>query len=298
VQDYLISPDDILEINVFDVPQMSRQYRVSPNGSVILPLLPEPISAAGITPSRLSQAISERLRSAGLVTNPQVTVEVKESRVHAVAVAGAVKKPQIYPVFGRTTLLDILSQAEGLADEAGNTATVTRGEVAMRMLAPAESGGEANPPPAPSRVVSVDLKQLLETGDPALNLEIYPGDRVTVQRAGIIYVVGAVNRPGGFPLKDDQEEMTVLKAVALAQDLKSTAIRSKAMILRKNPQASGGRQEIPVDLKLVLAGRAPDSSMQANDILFVPDSTGKKALRRAAEAVVQTTSGIIIWHRY
>jgi polysaccharide export outer membrane protein len=296
-QDYVISPDDILEVTVFDVPQMSRQYRVSPNGSVILPLLSEPLAAAGITPSRLSQVISERLRSAGMVTNPQVTVEVKESRLHAVAVAGAVKKPQIYPVFGRTTLVDVLSQAEGLTDEAGNTATITRGEVAMRMLAPAESGGEADPLPAPTRTVTVDLKRLLETGDPALNLEIYPGDRVTVQRAGIIYVVGAVNRPGGFPLKDDLEEMTVLKAIALAQDLKSTAIRSRAMIIRKNSQIAGGREEIPIDLKQVLAGRVPDSPMQPNDILFVPDSTGQKALRRAAEAAIQVTTGLIIWRR-
>lgn len=295
--EYIITPDDLLEINVFDVPQISRQYRVSPDGTIVLPLLSDPITAAGFSPRGLSQVIAQQLRAASLVSAPQVTIEVKESRLHSVAVAGAVKRPQIYPVFGRTTFLDVLSQAEGLADDAGNTATITRGEVAMQIPAVADGPNQANPPLALPPVVTVDLKRLLESGDPALNLDVFPGDRVTVQRAGIIYVVGAVNRAGGFPLKDDLEEMTVLKAIALAQDLKPTAVKNRAVIMRKNPQIPGGREEIPVDLKMVLIGRVPDRPMQPNDILFVPDSAGKKALRRAAEAAIQLTTGLVIWRR-
>lgn len=296
-QDTVISPDDLLEVYVFDVAEISRQYRVSPSGSITLPLLSGPIAAAGLTPEQLSQAISERLRTAGLVSSPQVTVAVKESRIQSVAVAGAVKRPQIYPIFGRTTLLDVLSQAEGLADDAGNTAIITRGEVAARVRGLGVGQHARGQQPPLSRTVTVDLKRLLENGEPSLNLDLYPGDRVTVQRAGIIYVVGAVNRSGGFTLKNDQEEMTVLKAIALAEDLKSTAVRNKALIIRKNPQMSGQREEIPIDLKKVLAGQAPDRPMQTNDILFVPDSTGKKAMRRAAEAAIQITTGIIIWRR-
>jgi polysaccharide export outer membrane protein len=292
----LISPDDLLDIDVLDVPQISRQYRVTPSGEIVLPLLGHPLAAAGLSPGQLSALIAEALRLAGLVSTPYVTVEVKESRLNSVAVVGAVNKPQIYPLFGRTTLLDVLSQAGGLADEAGNTATITRGAVALRALAGA--GGPVDAAlAAPTQVVTVDLKRLLETGDPALNVDVYPGDRVMVQRAGIVYVVGAVNRAGGFPLKDDQEQMTVLKGIALAQDLKPTAIQQKAMIIRRNPGAPDGRQEIPVDLKKILAGRLPDTPMQPNDILFVPDSTGKKALRRGAEAALQIATGIIIWRR-
>ena len=114
-QAFLITPDDVLDIVVFDVPQISRQYRVSPNGVIALPLLAGPIVAAGRTPFELSEQIAAELRSSGMVSNPKVTVEVKESRLHSVVVTGAVKRPQIYPVFGRTTLLDVLSQAEGLA---------------------------------------------------------------------------------------------------------------------------------------------------------------------------------------
>jgi polysaccharide export outer membrane protein len=143
---------------------------------------------------------------------------------------------------------------------------------------------------------TVDLQKLEETGDAAFNVDLYPGDRVTVQRAGIVYVVGAVNRPGGFPLKAGQEDMTVLQAVALAEDLKPTAARSKAMIMRRSAAAPNGREAIAVNLKKVLGGREADPRLQANDILYVADSTGQRALRRGAEAAVYTTSSLLIWH--
>ena len=116
-----------------------------------------------------------------------------------------------------------------------------------------------------------------------------------MQRAGVIYVVGAVGRPGGFTVKNDQEQMTVLKAIALAEDLKSTAIKSRALIIREDGRTPPARQELQVNLSEVLGGRAPDPPMQANDILFIPDSSTKKAMHRAAEAAVQIATGIIIW---
>lgn len=292
--DYVISPDDLLEVTVFDVSEFSRTYRVSPSGFITLPLVPAPITAAGLTTAQLAGTIRDSLQADGLVSKAQVTVEVKESRLHSVAVTGAVKKPQIYPVFGRTTLLDVLSQAEGLSEEAGTVATITRGDLAL--TAQGLPGGQDDGGQRPiAQTITVDLKRLLQTGDPRLNIELYPGDRVTVQRAGVIYVVGAVGRPGGFTLKNDQEQMTVLKAIALAEDLKSTAIKSRAMIIRNDGGTARGRQELPVNLSEVLSGRAPDPPMQANDILFVPDSSAKKAMRRAAEAAVQIATGVIIW---
>jgi polysaccharide export outer membrane protein len=294
--DYVISPDDLLEVSVFDVSEFSRTYRVSPSGSITLPLVPAPIAATGLTTAQLAGAIRDTLQANGLLRKPQVTVEVKESRLHSVAVTGAVKKPQIYPVFAHTTLLDVLSQAEGLSEDAGNVVTVTRGDLALtgRELPGSQDSGGQGPV---AQTIAVDLKRLLQTGDPRLNIELYPGDRVTVQRAGVIYVVGAVGRPGGFALKNDQEQMTVLKAIALAEDLKPTAIKSRAVIIRDEPaRAAPARQELPVNLSEVLEGHAPDPPMQANDILFVPDSSAKKAMRRAAEAAVQIATGVIIWH--
>ena len=292
--DYIISPDDVLIISVYDAPDISGEYRVSPSGQIALPLLSAPIVAAGRTPAQLSELISEKYRESEIFGHPRVTVAAKESRVHAVTIAGAVKRPQIYPVFGKTTLLDVLSQAEGLADDAGNLAIVTRGVIAMQAIKPPEACGSTSKQASCDSTFSVDLNRLTETGDPLLNVDLYPGDRVTVQRAGIIYVVGAVNRPGGFPLKTGQEDMTVIQAVALAEDLKPTAARKKAMIIRKSPAAINGREEIAVNLTNVLAGREHDTRLQARDILFVPESTGKRALRRAAEAAITAaTYGVI-----
>jgi len=291
--DYAISPDDLVDIAVFDVPEMSRSFRVQPGGSITLPLMTEPIAAAGLTPDQLARVVSDRLKAAGLVSDPRVTVEVRESRVHSIAVTGAVKKPQLYPVFGKTTLLDVLAQAEGLSDDAGGVALVTRGGAA----APAADGGLAGTSSGadPADPIVIDLKRLMQTSDPRLNIDLYPGDRVTVQRAGVVYVVGAVNRPGGFVLTSEHQPMTVLKALALAEDLKPTAIANKAMIIHPKPSASGAQDESPVKLKEILAGRAPDRPLQADEILFVPDSTSQRALRRAAEAAVQITTGVIIW---
>jgi polysaccharide export outer membrane protein len=292
--DYIISPDDILIISVYDAPDITGEYRVSPTGQIEIPLLAAPIAAAGRTPAELSDLISEKFRKSEIFSHPRVTVAAKESRVHAVAIAGAVKKPQIYPVFGKTTLLDILSQAEGLADDAGNLAMVTRGAIAMEAIKRLEACGAASKPVSCDRTFSVDLSRLTEIGDPAANVDLYPGDRVTVQRAGIIYVVGAVNRPGGFPLKAGQEDMTVIQAVALAEDLKSIAARGKAIIIRKSPSAINGREEIAVNLTKVLGGREHDIRLQANDILFVPESAGLRALHRGTEAAVTAaTYGVV-----
>jgi polysaccharide export outer membrane protein len=285
--DTLIYPNDLLLIQVFEVEQMTREYRVSGTGTVDFPLLADPVRVMGLTPQEAAGVLSQKCIEAGVLSHPQISVTVRESRLHAVAIAGAVRNPQIYPVFGRITLMDILSQAGGVADDAGSSATITRGEVARRVLA-SEAGGavEAGKSPPIAPTVSIDLRRLLETGDPSLNVDVYPGDRVTVQRAGVVYVLGAVSRPGGYLLTEARQDMTVLKAVALAEYVKSTAKEKKALILRLNSSAPNGREMIPVDLKAMLRGRAPDRPLQNNDILFVPDSTALKALHRSADVAV------------
>lgn len=289
-EEFLISPDDILDLYALDVPEISREYRVDPAGSISLPLLSGSVQAAGLTPGQLSDEIREKLQKAGMVTHPRLSVQVKASRAHSIAIAGAVKRPQIYPAFTRITLLDAISQAEGLTDDAGNTATITRGAASNYVEPHEEVEGTVDAPSSSPKVQVVNLKRLLEKGEPALNIDLYPGDRVTVQRAGIVYVVGAVNRAGGFALNNDREQMTVLKAVALADNLKSTAVPKKTVIIRKNTQASDPDREIPVNLDKILGGRVPDQPLLANDILFVPDSASKKALHRAGEAAAQAAS--------
>ncbi len=289
--EYLIAPDDLLSVNVVDVPEFSQDYRVGAGGSFMIPMLSRPVRAEGLTPRELAAVIASKLRRAGLVTHPYVTVTVKASRVNSVAITGAVKNPQIYPLFGQTNLLNVLSQAGGLSDNAADTAIVTRGEIAMRILGlDGVKGGPVQ------QTLKVNLTKLLQDGDRQANVAIYPGDSVTVQQAGIVYVVGAVNRAGGYTMARSWQDMTVLKAIALAGNVTSTARESKAIIIRKEPSAQGGREEIPINLKKVLAGRDPDRRLEANDVLFVPDSTAKKAFRRGAQAALGIGSGLLIYH--
>lgn len=287
--EYRISPEDVLDVYVLDVPELSRQYTVGANGAVTLPLLAAPLAAHGLTLNQFSDLVAKRLQAEGFVSDPRVSTSVRESRAHAVAITGAVRQPQMYRVLGRTTLLDVLSQAGGLAEDAGTLAIVRRGEVALRAERLRSRAGDV--PPS----LSLNLEPLLGSGSAAANVDIYPGDRITVPRAGIVYVVGAVNRPGGFPLRTGRDSITVLRALALAEDLKTSAVRDKAMILHGDAAAPGGYRQTPVNLKRLLAGKAADPVLRAEDILFVPDSSSRRALKRSAEAVLQVATGVAIY---
>jgi polysaccharide export outer membrane protein len=142
--------------------------------------------------------------------------------------------------------------------------------------------------------ITISLNDLLESADMKFNIPLVGGDVVTVPRAGVVYVVGAVDKPGGFVLASDREQMTTLKVLALAGGLRSTAKPRQAVILRKNSD-TGQRQEVPVDVSKILERKAEDVRLQANDILFVPDSTGKKALRRTGELGLGIVSGLALF---
>jgi len=293
-EDYIIGPDDLMNVYILDVPELSRDYRVTATGTVTLPVLAKPLNAAGLTLSQFSERLSAELKAQGLVSDPHVTLSLVQSTSHSVAITGAVRHPQVYPVFSQTTLVDVLSQAEGLADDAGNTAIVSRGDIGIRA---SRLGDTARSPEQdqPADTVTIDLKRLLESGDKSRNVHIYPGDRITVPRAGVVYVLGAVNKPGGFTMRVSSHGMTVLQALALAEDAKTTALRSQTVIIRNDPQASEGRKQIRVDLKGILRGKSPDPVLQAEDILFIPDSTAKRAFHRGIESVVQAATGVAIF---
>jgi len=286
---YVIARDDLLEVYIVGLQELSREYRVDGDGMITMAMLPQPVMAAGLTLDQLSDALRKDLLDAGVLTDPQITVTVKSSPWNSVVLSGAVRKPGVYPVYGHTTLLELLTESEGLSEDAGNTAIVTRAESAPRGpgLDSARTAQEGNPAISPT--VKVDVWRLWQNGDASLNVDLYPGDRVMVQRAGIIYVVGAVTRAGGFLLSNNQEQMTVLKAIALAGSFTRTAKPTKAVIIRKLSDASGGRQEVPVDLKKVLSNRAPDQQLLASDVLYVPESGVKRTLDEVITAAVSTT---------
>jgi polysaccharide export outer membrane protein len=284
----VVAKDDLLQVYVVESQELSREYRVDGDGMITLPMLSRPVIAAGLTLDQLSEAIGKDLLEAGLLTDPQVIVTLKSSPWNTVVLSGAAKKPGVYPVYGHTTMLELLTVAEGLSDDAGNTAIITRGQNAPEGPGPTPAQAVENAKAVTSRTVKVDVWQLWQNGDASLNVDLYPGDRVMVRRAGIVYVVGAVNRAGGFAL-NDQEPMTLLTAMAVTQGVTRLAKTSKAVIIRKNPRAPGGREQIPVDLKKVLMNHAPDQQLVANDILFVPESSGKRTLDTIVGTVISTS---------
>ena len=141
---------------------------------------------------------------------------------------------------------------------------------------------------------SVPVSELLEGNNPSANVVVLPGDIITISRAHLVYVLGDVRRAGGFVL-GESSDLTVLKALSLAQGLKETASPSHARILRAD--ASGKRSEENIDLKKLLNGKEEDITLRANDILFVPSSLTKKIFSRGAEAAVDTGTGIAIYRR-
>ena len=276
-------------VEVFDVPELSREVRVSETGYVSLPLVPSKIHAEGLTPYQLQDKLAEILQSNGLVSTPQVTVSMKEQHSEPITMIGEVKSPMVIQATRQLTLLQALSQAGGISEAAGNNVIITRQEHPDPASADSAVVSAATAP----QTFTISLSDVLESGDPRFNIPLVGGDVVSVPRAGIIYVVGAINHPGGFVLHDDRDRMTALKMLSLAGGTTPTAKTKNAVILRKNLD-SGKRDEVPIDLSKVMKLQSTDVQLAPNDILFIPDSSGKRALHRAGDVAVGLTTGLAL----
>ncbi|HXM22083.1 MAG TPA: polysaccharide biosynthesis/export family protein [Terriglobales bacterium] len=263
-----IGAGDLIEMSVFDTPELSGKLRVSNTGDISLPLVGS-LHVAGLKADDVQSLIRRKFIDGGFLKDPQVTVFVAEYATQGVSVLGEVKSPGIYPAFGSHHLLDYISVAGGLTPLAGTTITITR----------------VGHPDAPENVkISASA-----ASKPLNNPEILPGDSIFVERTGLIYVIGEVVRPGGFPMDHDQH-LTILQAIALAQGTSYTAAKGSAKIIRTTLQ---GRQEIPVNLKNILAAKAPDEPLQDNDILFVPSSATKATLKNMESLLPVAASATI-----
>jgi polysaccharide export outer membrane protein len=358
--DYIIGSGDTINIDVYDVKELSRDVRVSQTGTIGLPLIPVRLQVKGLTETQAEQKIAEVLQANGLVTHPEVSVSVKDRKSKPITVVGAVPHPMVYQAERPVTLLEVLAEAGGVTPDAGDTAIVTRpiSEPADTAQAPvignedvipftpqdvippssnnpnnnvAGSDGSAvdrsqpvpsvapvapapnsnfpsaevaakdapkdapvpTMPPPSANTITVNLNQLMESGDPVNNIILQAGDIVTVPHAGIVYVIGAVGRPGGFVLANDRAQMTTLKMLALAGGLNLTAKSNRAVIIRRDRQ--GQQHEQVVDLKKVVERKAEDVRLEASDILYVPDSKAKKVLYRAAETAVGVGTGVALY---
>lgn len=328
--DYIIGNGDLVDFEVFDVKELSREVRVSQSGTIGIPLVPVRIHVTGLTETQAEQKIAEVLEANGLVSNPAVTVSVKDHKSKPITIVGAVAHPMVYQADRQVTLLEVLAEAGGIANDAGDSVIITRpvpaqfvevteppaigpetaianggasvpGEApSLHAANPAQSTApSANgvtpvaPPPASGNVITVNLNDLVETGDTTNNIPLQAGDIVTVPHAGIVYVLGAVTRAGGYILSSDRSEVSTLKILALAGGLTSTAKSDHAVIIRKNEQ--GQNQSIEVDLKRVLKRETEDVQLLPSDILYVPDSKAKAALLKAVEIGVVIGTGFALY---
>ena len=249
-----IGAGDLVEMSVFDTPELSGKLRVSNTGDITLPLVGS-LHVAGLKADDMQDLIRQKFIDGGFLTDPQVTVFVAEYATQGVSVLGEIKAPGIYPAFGAHNLVDYISLAGGLTPLAGTTITITR-------------VGHPDDPEHVKISASAAPK-------PLNNPEILPGDSIFVEKTGLVYVIGEVLRPGGFPMNHD-DHLTILQAIALAQGTTYMAAKSSTKIIRTTPQ---GHQKIPVDLKKVLASEGTDELLQDNDILFVPSSTARAAVK-------------------
>jgi polysaccharide export outer membrane protein len=284
---YRLGPDDQVVVSVADSEEIAnRQIQIDTNGEASLPLLGR-LRVGGLTVQQFEQDLATRLKT--YYKDPQVTVTISEFRSQPVSVIGAVKQPGVHQLRGTKTLVEILSLAGGLRDDAGNSVKVTR----RKEWGPIPLTGAVADPSGEFTVGEVALREIMMAQRPEANIIIRPNDVITVPKADLVYVIGEVMKAGGFVLAE-RGDMSVLQAISMAGGMTKLAGGKNAKILR--PAAKGGsREEIAVDLRKILEGKAQDISMQPEDILFVPTNVAKNAGIRTAEAAVQMVTGVVIW---
>jgi polysaccharide biosynthesis/export protein len=295
-EDLPIGSGDLLHIDVFDVPELSRDVRVGDAGDMSYPLIPGKLTVAGLAPIALEEKLEQLLIENGLVSHPQVSVFVREQTSQPVTVVGAVQHTMVYQAVRPTTLLEVLSAAGGITDDAGNLVLITRpahpGAPATRNVS---DTSDTNDPDKDQQIITIRLQDLLESGNNVYNVPVYGGDAVSVPRAGIVYVLGfGVSQPGGYVVQSRGEQVTVLKALALAHGMTTFAKANSAVIMRTNP-VTGNKDQLPVRIKDIENHKLDDVAMKSNDILYIPDSRGLKVLAKGTEAALGVGSGVAIY---
>jgi polysaccharide biosynthesis/export protein len=259
-----IGPGDLFDLTVFDVPELVLKVRVDSNGGVSLPLLGD-VKLAGMTVRDSQRLIARELVARQLVRDPQVSLFIEEFATQGITVYGEVNTPGVYPLMGPHRLYDAISMAGGLTMKAGRTVTILH-------------VGQRDHP----EVITLSNENSIGHAD----VRIYPGDTIIVSKAGVVYVLGEVNKPGAFVMENNTS-MSLLKATALAGGTTKLASLKHALILKESPQ---GSVETKVSLDKISHAKAEDLQLHAEDILFVPLSNvknyGAMGLQGAIQAAV------------
>jgi polysaccharide export outer membrane protein len=264
-----VGPNDLIAISVYDAPELSRTIRVGADGYFVLPMLKQRLMANGLYPADLETAIGAALREEEILVSPVVTVTIAEYHSHPISVSGSVKLPLVFQAEGPTTLLEAIARAQGLTSDAGREVLISRPQIG---------------PDGKSLMLTrrISVRSLFEDADPELNVTLTGGEEIRVPEIGRIYVMGNVKKSGAFPVQDGSDT-TVMQMLALAEGLAPFA-DNQAFIYRR--EASGSKNEIPVSLDKIMKRQAPDVTLTANDILYIPDNRGKRVRMAVLEKIL------------
>jgi len=288
---YVLGPNDQLSIDVVELPEFhSKVYRVGSDGTVDLPLIGN-VPAAGRTLAEFKADVETRLHSQ--VRTPHVVASVTETKSRPVSVMGEVFTPGTQQMDGQKTLFDVLAGAGGLKPDAGDVITITR----QKAEGPLGLADAVVDPGTGKTTAEVKVTDLVQLRNPAVNIVMRAHDEVAIPRAHLLYVIGNVRKPGGFTLSE-KRTVSALEALSLAEGLSPNAAPGSARILRATPNSDTARQQIPINLKRILSGKAEDMRLQPGDILFVPDNGKRRIAAKTAETALATISGIAIWRGF
>jgi polysaccharide export outer membrane protein len=266
----LIGPGDLVDINVFDTPEMAQELRVSDAGTVRLQLIGD-VKLAGETPAAAAKIVEDALVGKKIMHAPQVIVKVVEYATQDVSILGQVRNPGTYSVTTPQTVLRVVAMAGGLTDVADRNIMIER---------------HRDPSEKIKYYLANDAQEVLSASP-----IVYPGDTVVVPRAPVVYVLGDVAKPGGYSIATNDSRLTVLQVIGMAGSANKTAVQSHVRLIRKTPQ---GEQEISIQLAAIQKGKQPDVVLQPNDVLYIPFSWMKNAAL-SASSIAASTSGAAIY---
>jgi polysaccharide export outer membrane protein len=278
---------DEITLRDSDVEELNgKVFQVGEDGTIGLPIVGR-LQVAGLTVAEFERALNDSLKV--YVKEPRTTVASVQYHSRPVSVLGAVTNPGVYQITAPRTLVQMISVAGGLRSDAGSWLVITRKD-------PRETSHPTQPGADFATGVTeirIPLAGLLNGSDSRAGMFVIPNDVVSVAKAEMIFVMGDVKKPGGFVL-GDREQLSLIRALSLAEGLQGTASARHAKVLR---DSATGRSEIPVDIAKILDGKGPDLMLLPEDVLYVPTNTGKKIAIRSIEAAIQTGTGIAIWRR-
>jgi polysaccharide biosynthesis/export protein len=264
-----LGPGDLIHVSVYNMPELDQRLRISDQGTVSLSLIGQ-VKAAGMTAEDLGQEIALKLRDGNYVKRPSVTVLVEDYTTQGVTVAGEVVKPGIVPLYSSHNLLDVLSASGGLKDTASTEILIRR------------QGQEG----VPERIqLGRDRASLSGSA-----VKVNPGDQIIVPLAGIVYMLGDLNRPGGYVMSENGK-ITILEALAMAGGSTRTAAENSTRLIR--PTADG-YEDKTISLKNIMLGKEKDFELQPRDIVYVPFSHMKNFLLGTQSILGAATSASII----